>query len=71
MQASVAGFHVGPGAGAVDAVWRIPITTSDVYLITAPDFAVRLPYLAALALAAVVTWVLLTLERGERRMITT
>jgi membrane protease YdiL (CAAX protease family) len=71
VQASVAGFHVGPAAGAVDAVWRIPITTSDVHVITAPDVAVRLPYLAALALAAVVTWVLLTLERGERRMITT
>ena len=59
------------GHHTVDAVWRIPITTSDVHVITAPDVAVRLPYLAALALAAVVTWVLLTLERGERRMITT
>jgi len=71
VQASVAGFHVGPAAGAVDAIWRIPITASDVHLITAPDFAVRLPYLAALALSAVVTWVLLTLERGERRAMTT
>jgi len=53
VQASVAGFHVGPADGAVDAVWRIPITTSDVHVITAPDVAVRLPYLAALALAAV------------------
>jgi membrane protease YdiL (CAAX protease family) len=71
VQASVAGFHVGPSDAAADAIWRISITTADVQAITAPDFAVRLPYLTALAVAAALTSALLRVERSDRRMINT
>ena len=71
VQASVAGFHVGPSEGAIDAMWRIPITPTDVHAITAPDIAARLPYLAALALAAAMTWVLLKRESSRRLSMST
>lgn len=57
VQASVAGFRVDPSPGtAADAIWRIPISAADVHVLTAPDVAARLPYLAALALATMATW---------------
>ncbi len=57
VQASVAVF--GPqavaGAGASAGLWRIPISASDVQILTAPDLLPRLPLLIAFATAAALT----------------
>jgi CAAX protease family protein len=67
IQASVAGFRIGPAPGAgADAVWRIPISAADLQTLTAADVAVRLPYLTAIALAALVTWVILRTAPAAR-----
>jgi membrane protease YdiL (CAAX protease family) len=58
VQASVAVF--GPemahgGAEATGGLWRIPISASDVQVLTAPDVLPRLPLLLAFAIAAALT----------------
>jgi membrane protease YdiL (CAAX protease family) len=57
VQASVAVFgpQAGPGADATAGLWRIPISASDVQILTAPDLLPRLPLLIAFATAAVLT----------------
>ena len=52
IQAWVAGF-APIGSQDVTAVWRIPITASDLQTLTAPDVGVRWPFLLALALTVV------------------
>jgi membrane protease YdiL (CAAX protease family) len=59
VQASVAVFapHTIPGGGeAAAGLWRIPISASDVQVLTAPDLLPRLPLLLAFAIAAALTW---------------
>ena len=58
VQASVAVFgpHAVPGATEATAgLWRIPISASDVQVLTAPDLLPRLPLLLAFAIAAALT----------------
>jgi uncharacterized protein len=58
VQASVAVFgpHAIPGATEATAgLWRIPISASDVQVLTAPDVLPRLPLLLAFAMAAALT----------------
>jgi len=58
VQASVAVFgpHAIPGATDASAgLWRIPISASDVQVLTAPDLLPRLPLLLAFAMAAALT----------------
>ena len=66
VQAAVAGFDAGGANATVFAIWRIPVSAADVQLLTAPDVIVRLPHLTALALAAVMTWMLLRRVAAER-----
>jgi membrane protease YdiL (CAAX protease family) len=58
VQASLAGFApVDPAAtGAAQTLWRIPVAAADVGLLTAPDVLPHLPYLIALAFAALVVF---------------
>jgi membrane protease YdiL (CAAX protease family) len=58
IQASVAVFSPLADASAapvVQAIWRIPIGSGDAQWLTAPDVLQRLPYVAAVALAAFAT----------------
>lgn len=59
VQASVAVFgpHAVPGAAAeaTAGLWRIPISASDVQVLTAPDLLPRLPLLLAFAITAALT----------------
>jgi membrane protease YdiL (CAAX protease family) len=66
IQASVAAFSpVSPAtAEPISAVWRIPISAADVQRLTAPDVLPRLPYMLAMAMAAVLTWQII--DRLER-----
>jgi membrane protease YdiL (CAAX protease family) len=70
VQASVAAFSpVSPAAAEpIHAVWRIPISAADVQALTAPDVLPRLPYMLAMAMAAVLTWQIIgRLERETLR----
>jgi uncharacterized protein len=70
IQTSVAAFSpVSPAAAApMHAVWRIPVSAADVQALTAPDVLPRLPYMLALAMAAVLTWEIIgRLERETPR----
>lgn len=61
LQASVAGFSVQTDRAAVttvEALWRIPISSADAQALLAPDLVPRLPYLTAIAAAAVLTRVI-------------
>lgn len=61
VQSSLAGFASSNIASptTANALWRISIGPDDVRTLTAPDLIPHLPYLAAVALAATVTWRLL------------
>jgi membrane protease YdiL (CAAX protease family) len=62
VQSSVAGFAPSAqpaGADEVQALWRIPISAGDMQLLAAPDLLPRLPYVAAIGVAAMVTWMFL------------
>jgi len=57
VQASVAVF--APHSGTVEPIhglWQIPISASDVQVLTAPDVVPRLPLLLAFAIAAALAW---------------
>ena len=59
VQASVAVFGPQATPGATEAtagLWRIPISASDVQVLTAPDILPRLPLVLAFAIAAALTW---------------
>lgn len=64
VQSSLAGFAPSNIASptTANALWRISIGPDDVRTLTAPDLVPHLPYLAAVALAATVTW---RLQRGS------
>jgi len=69
VQASVAGFSpVGAVGGSeqVRALWRIPLLETDVQLLTAPDLLVRLPYITAIGIAALLTWHFLRFKQRSR-----
>ena len=69
VQASVAGFSpVGAVGGSeqVRALWRIPLMETDVQQLTAPDLLVRLPYITALGIAALLTWHFLRFRQRSR-----
>lgn len=51
VQSAIAGF-APVDAHTTSALWRIPISADDVQTLMAPDVIARLPYLAAVALAA-------------------
>jgi membrane protease YdiL (CAAX protease family) len=56
VQASLTGFGPAVESGAeptVHALWRISLSSADVRALTAPDLLPHLPYIVALALAAV------------------
>lgn len=57
VQAALAGF-APVGSEASQAVWRISISATDVRTLTAPDLLPRLPYIAAVVIAALVVWAL-------------
>jgi membrane protease YdiL (CAAX protease family) len=63
IQASVAGFS--SPAEPTRALWQIPISASDFQRLTAPDFLVHLPYLAAMATGIGLIWYWL---RATQRM---
>jgi CAAX protease family protein len=69
VQASVAGFDASTAPGAVQALWRIPISIDDFRLLTAPDLIPRFPHVAAMALLALATWYYLRARNrlGARR----
>ena len=56
VQAAIAGFAPN-GAEVSTSLWRIPVSASDVQVLTAPDVLPRLPYLVAVAVATVSVWV--------------
>ena len=45
----------GAAAEATAGLWRIPISASDVQVLTAPDLLPRLPLLLAFVIAAALT----------------
>lgn len=54
VQMSLAGFVPAGSAGTqVEALWRIPVSASDISLLSAPDLVPRIPYIAAVMLVAV------------------
>ena len=65
VQASLAGFTTPDGS--VQALWRIPISTSDLQLLVAPDVLPRLPYFLAIGTATAVTWIFLRTRRTATR----
>jgi CAAX protease family protein len=73
VQASVAAFRplsAGSATDVVSELWRIPIGPSEAQLLSAPDLLPRLPFMLAVALAAVMTRQLLHLfERPAVRTI--
>lgn len=67
IQASVAGFGPVAAYQPQQALWQIPITAADFKVLTAPDLLPRLPYIAALAIAAAFTWYVLRALGKTRR----
>ena len=66
VQAGLAGFTTP--SGSVQALWRIPISTSDMQLLVAPDVRVpRSPHFLAIGTAATLTWMFLRSRRTEAR----
>jgi len=59
VQIGIAGFSPLEDLTAPQALWKIPITAADFRLLTAPDLFPRLPYFAAVAGGAVLTWIFL------------
>jgi membrane protease YdiL (CAAX protease family) len=66
VQAALTGF-APVGTGATDAVWRIPVSATDIRTLTAPDALPRLPYMAGVALATFAVWALTRSHRGGAR----
>lgn len=64
VQANVAGF-TAPGVTGAPSVWRIPLSTTDMQALTAPDLLPRLPYLLAIGASAVLTWMFLRSTPGH------
>jgi membrane protease YdiL (CAAX protease family) len=66
VQSAVAGFApIGGEASA--SIWRIPVSASDVQVLTAPDVLPRLPYLVAVAVAAISVWMVTRPSTGGAR----
>jgi len=57
IQAGIAGFSPAADLTGPQALWRIPITDADFRLLMAPDLLPRLPYFAAMAVGATITWI--------------
>jgi membrane protease YdiL (CAAX protease family) len=66
IQAGIVGFSSVGDITAPQSLWRIPITAADFRLLMAPDLLPRLPYFAAIAVGAGLTWIFLR-ARAESR----